>query len=235
MSPSHYPSAGGPCLTSITVGSGSLWLTVLVAAGKPVRLRTVNARPWPGRLSRASALLSARVHVSSHSDSATCEERRCVQLGCTASALVGRDARCRSDLCPGRATASHAGVRGRSGTIAFLRSRSDVLSRSGLFAIRADGTGLRRLTAYRFEISAPMHGRPMGVASPTWTRKALSGSCVPTVRGVSFWLIVAVERSLGSDVVSGREGDRGGRRSSCRATRGLEQGVLGSEDRRHSD
>ena len=42
------------------------------------------------------------------------------------------------------AVASRAGVRSRSGTIAFLRG--DVGVRSGLFAIEADGSGLRRLT-----------------------------------------------------------------------------------------
>ena len=45
------------------------------------------------------------------------------------------------------ATASHAGVQGRSGTIAFLRSDAGLgLGSSGLFAIKADGSGLRRLT-----------------------------------------------------------------------------------------
>ena len=45
------------------------------------------------------------------------------------------------------ATAGHAGVRGRSGTIAFLRSDAGLgRGSAGLFAIRPDGSGLRRLT-----------------------------------------------------------------------------------------
>lgn len=44
----------------------------------------------------------------------------------------------------GAATASHAGVRSRAGTIAFLRGIVGV--RVSLFAIGADGSGLRRLT-----------------------------------------------------------------------------------------
>jgi Tol biopolymer transport system component len=42
------------------------------------------------------------------------------------------------------ATAGHAGVHGRAGTIAFLRTVGD--GPSSLFAIGADGSGLRRLT-----------------------------------------------------------------------------------------
>ena len=45
------------------------------------------------------------------------------------------------------ATAGHAGVQGRSGTIAFLRSDAGLgRGSAGLFAIRPDGSGLRRLT-----------------------------------------------------------------------------------------
>ena len=45
------------------------------------------------------------------------------------------------------ATAGHAGVQGRSGTIAFLRSDAGLgRGPAGLFAIRPDGSGLRRLT-----------------------------------------------------------------------------------------
>ena len=45
------------------------------------------------------------------------------------------------------ATAGHAGVQSRSGTIAFFRSDGGLgLGSAGLFAIRADGSGLRRLT-----------------------------------------------------------------------------------------
>ena len=43
------------------------------------------------------------------------------------------------------AGATHAGVQGRSGMIAFLRGDAE-LSSSSLFAIEADGSGLRRLT-----------------------------------------------------------------------------------------
>ena len=48
------------------------------------------------------------------------------------------------------ATASHAGVGSRAGTIAFL-SGAD---RSGLFAIEADGSGLRRLTPSGLDVSS---------------------------------------------------------------------------------
>ena len=44
----------------------------------------------------------------------------------------------------GGAAASHAGVRSRAGTIAFVRGWAG--DRAGLFAIEADGSGLRRLT-----------------------------------------------------------------------------------------
>ena len=45
------------------------------------------------------------------------------------------------------ATASRAGVQGRSGTIAFLRIDAEIGPDSvGLFAIKADGSGFRRLT-----------------------------------------------------------------------------------------
>ena len=45
------------------------------------------------------------------------------------------------------ATASHAGVQGRSGAIAFLRSDAELgRGSAGLFAIKADGSGFRRLT-----------------------------------------------------------------------------------------
>jgi Tol biopolymer transport system component len=45
------------------------------------------------------------------------------------------------------ATAGHAGVQGRSGTIAFLRSNAGLgRSPAGLFTIGADGSALRRLT-----------------------------------------------------------------------------------------
>ena len=45
------------------------------------------------------------------------------------------------------ATASHAGVQGRSGAIAFLRSDAGLgRGSAGLFVIRPDGSGLRRLT-----------------------------------------------------------------------------------------
>jgi len=45
------------------------------------------------------------------------------------------------------AAASRAGVQGRSGTIAFFRSDGGLgVGSAGLFAIRADGSGLRRLT-----------------------------------------------------------------------------------------
>jgi TolB protein len=44
-------------------------------------------------------------------------------------------------------TASSAGVQGRSGAIAFVRSDAGLgLGSAGLFTIRADGSGLRRLT-----------------------------------------------------------------------------------------
>jgi TolB protein len=45
------------------------------------------------------------------------------------------------------ATAGHTGAQGRSGTIAFLRSDAGLgLGSAALFAIRADGSGVRRLT-----------------------------------------------------------------------------------------
>ena len=50
----------------------------------------------------------------------------------------------------GAATASHAGVGSRAGTIAFL-SGAD---RTGLFAIEADGSGLRRLTPSGLDVSS---------------------------------------------------------------------------------
>jgi len=50
------------------------------------------------------------------------------------------------------ATASQAGVRGRSGTIAFLRTVGD--RPTNLFAIGADGSGLRRLTPSGLDVSS---------------------------------------------------------------------------------
>ncbi len=49
-------------------------------------------------------------------------------------------------------TAGHAGVQGRSGTIAFLRGVGD--GPSGLFAISADGGGLRRLTPSSSDVAS---------------------------------------------------------------------------------
>jgi Tol biopolymer transport system component len=49
--------------------------------------------------------------------------------------------------------ASHAAVRGRSGTIAFLRGE-ELGVRSSLFAIEADGSGLRRLTPSSLDITS---------------------------------------------------------------------------------
>jgi TolB protein len=50
------------------------------------------------------------------------------------------------------AVASRAGIRGRAGTIAFLRG--DVGVRAGLFAIKADGSSLRRLTPSSVDVDA---------------------------------------------------------------------------------
>ena len=50
------------------------------------------------------------------------------------------------------ATAGHAGVQGRSGTIAFLRSVGD--GPSSLFAIKPDGSGLRRLTPSGLDVAS---------------------------------------------------------------------------------
>jgi Tol biopolymer transport system component len=50
------------------------------------------------------------------------------------------------------ATAGHAGVQGRSGAIAFLRGVGD--GPSGLFAIRPDGSGLRRLTPSGLDVAS---------------------------------------------------------------------------------
>jgi len=50
------------------------------------------------------------------------------------------------------ATAGHAGVQGRSGTIAFLRGVGD--GPTGLFAIRPDGSGLRRLTPSSLDVAS---------------------------------------------------------------------------------
>ena len=60
--------------------------------------------------------------------------------------LIGAVAVVLSSVLVG-ATASRAGVQGRSGTIAFLRSDGGLgRGSAGLFAIRPDGSGLRRLT-----------------------------------------------------------------------------------------
>jgi TolB protein len=50
------------------------------------------------------------------------------------------------------ATAGHAGVQSRAGTITFLRGVGD--GPSGLFAIRADGSGFRRLTPSGLDVAA---------------------------------------------------------------------------------
>ena len=55
-----------------------------------------------------------------------------------------------------RATAGHAGVQGRSGTIAFLRSVAE-MGRSGLFAIKAGR-----------ERPSPSHAQRLGLASFAW-------------------------------------------------------------------
>src|SRR4051794_1231291 len=52
----------------------------------------------------------------------------------------------------GGARASHAGVRSRAGTIAFLRREVGV--HTGLFAIEADGSDLRRLTPSGLDVTA---------------------------------------------------------------------------------
>ena len=49
------------------------------------------------------------------------------------------------------ASGSRAGVEGRSGTIAFLR---DLDTKSGLFTIKLDGSGLRRLTSIGADIAS---------------------------------------------------------------------------------
>jgi hypothetical protein len=70
-----------------------------------------------------------------------------------AALLAGTLAAVLVSVLVGAATSS-AGVRDRSGTIAFLRSGSGISARSGLFAIQADGSGLRRLTPTGSDISA---------------------------------------------------------------------------------
>jgi Tol biopolymer transport system component len=90
---------------------------------------------------------------------------------------------------PVGAAASRAGVRGRTGTIAFLRSGSGIFTRSGLFAIQADGSGLRRLTPTGSDVSAyawspdgsriaylDMQGALRVVRPDGTTRRLLAGS-----------------------------------------------------------
>ena len=88
------------------------------------------------------------------------------------------------------ATAGHAGVQGRSGTIAFLRSDAGM----GLVLLACSRSG-RTGAAFAVsrpaaQISASLSGRPTGAGSPTWIGMALSGSCAPTGGGVCFSLRV---------------------------------------------
>ncbi len=124
------------------------------------------------------------------------------------------------------ATASRAEVEGRSGTIAFLRGGLfvDQGRRQRPSAAHAQRRRCRLLSMVaRWE----PHRLP-GQSGRPW-------ACAPRRYGASaFGCSFAVEESVVSELVSGREGDRGARPRSRHTTSAQELGC-GPQDHRHPD